>query len=89
MKTSWSETQKIEAYLLDKPSAEKLVFEAELILRPALADAMAWQKQAYALVRRYSRNQLKVEIEAVHQQLFTAREHAGFRKKILAIFSRE
>jgi hypothetical protein len=88
MKTSWSDTQKIEAYLQEKEPAEKLVFEAELILRPALAETTAWQKQAYALVARYSRNQLKAEIESVHQQLFTAREHVGFREKILALFRR-
>ena len=88
MKTSWSDTEKIEAYLLEKEPAEKLVFEAELILQPGLAETLAWQKQAYAMVSQYSRRQLKREIEAVQQKLFTAGEHRGFREKILALFRR-
>lgn len=86
MKTSWSDTQKIEAYLQEKEPSEKLVFEAELILRPQLADTLAWQQQVYAMVTHYSRKQLKAEMETVHQRLFTTAAHVGFREKILALF---
>lgn len=86
MKTSWSDTQKIEAYLLENDPEEKLLVEANLILQPGLADTLNWQKQAYVFVREYSRRQLRKEIGAVHQKLFTNAEHSGFRKKIQALF---
>jgi hypothetical protein len=41
----------------------------------------------YELITQYSRRQLKAEIEAVHQKIFTAPEHRSFRDAIRAIFS--
>lgn len=89
MQTSWNDTQKIEAYLLEKDQEEQLLFEANLLLRRDLAGTLAWQKQAYALVTAYSRRQTRQEIEAAHQKLFTGTEHAGFRQKILALFGKK
>ncbi|HUP13667.1 MAG TPA: hypothetical protein VM187_15705, partial [Niastella sp.] len=63
------------------------VFEARLILQPALQENLLWQQKTYEIIKQYSRRRLKAEIEAVHQQLFTEPEHISFRKRILGIFS--
>ena len=86
MKTSWNDTEKIEAYLLENDPEEKLVFEAQLLLQSGLSETLSWQQLTYALVNSYARRQLRQEIDSVHQSLFTARKHAGFRKRIMAIF---
>lgn len=88
MKIFLNKTQEIERHL-QKPASqeENLLFEAKLLLDRDLFETRKWQKQTYALVKEYSRHQLKAEIEAVHQQLFTQPEHAGFRKRIRLLFS--
>ncbi|HVW15400.1 MAG TPA: hypothetical protein VHB54_16330 [Mucilaginibacter sp.] len=90
MKTSLSETERIEAHLLRlSEPGDKLVFEARLLLEPELRDKMHWQQKTYALVKKYGREELKKEIEAIHQQLFTEQKHISFRQKIIGIFSKE
>jgi hypothetical protein len=90
MRTSLIETRQIEAHLLQlSEPGEALVFEARLLLEPELRDKIQWQKETYSIVRQYSREQLKQEIEAVHEQLFTEPKHAGFRQKIIRLFSKK
>ncbi len=90
MRTSLIETQQIEAHLLQlSEPGDALVFEARLLLEPELRDKMQWQNQTYHIIRQYGRDQLKQEIEAVHQQLFTEPKHAGFRQKIMRLFSKK
>jgi len=87
MTTSWNETEQIEAYISGSADAgEKLLFEAKLILEPSLQDKVIWQRQTYNLIQHYGRRQLKQEIEAVHQQLFTKTEHRSFSQKIRSFF---
>ena len=90
MRTSLIDTQQIEAHLmhLSEPG-DALVFEARLLLEPELSDKMRWQKETYTIIRQYGRDELKKEIEAVHQQLFTEPKHAGFRQKIMRLFSKK
>ncbi|HMI05775.1 MAG TPA: hypothetical protein VK541_25025 [Pedobacter sp.] len=90
MKTSSNETRLIEAHLLGKtPAEERLLFEARLILQPDLKQNMYWQQKTYHLVQLYGRQQLKKEIEQVHQALFSpATPHQSFRQKILKLFGR-
>ena len=66
---------------------ERLLFEAQLLLHPGLAEQVQWQKQTYALVRQYGRQQLRAELEKVHHTLFTRPEHQSFRQKILRLFT--
>jgi hypothetical protein len=83
-----NDIQQIDDYLLKYTGeADSLVFEARLILQPALQENLLWQQRTYDIIRQYSRRQLKAEIAAVHQQLFTEPEHISFRRKIMAIFS--
>ena len=88
MRTSLNDIQQIDDYLLKYGGeADNRLFEARLILQPALRESLLWQQKTYAIVRQYSRRQLKAEIAAVHQQLFHEPEHNSFRRKIMAFFS--
>ncbi|MBS1526100.1 MAG: hypothetical protein JST19_10655 [Bacteroidetes bacterium] len=90
MRTSLIETEQIEAHLLQLAEpGDTLVFEARLLLEPELRDKMIWQQKTYSVVRKYSREELKKEIEAVHQRLFTEAKHTSFRQKIIGIFSKK
>ncbi|MBS1503008.1 MAG: hypothetical protein JST32_13155 [Bacteroidetes bacterium] len=90
MRTSLPETEQIDAHLLRLSEAgDRLVFEARLLLEPELRVKMHWQENTYALVKKYGREELKKEIKAVHQQLFTEQKHISFRQKILGIFSKK
>jgi len=87
MKTLWNETRQIERHLTGKTDAgNALLFEAQLILDPDLGDKVMWQRKTYAIIQDYSRMQLKNEIDAVHQKLFTTDEHISFRQKIRRLF---
>ena len=85
MRTSLNETKQIDDYLFH--SVDVHLFEAKLILQPALREKLQWQQRAYELVNMYGRQQLKAEIEAVHQKLFSEPEHRGFCRTIRAFFS--
>ncbi|HEY0244880.1 MAG TPA: hypothetical protein VGC01_04900 [Mucilaginibacter sp.] len=88
MTTSWNETEQIETYLNGfNDNGEALIFEAKTLLDPSLQDKIYWQQKTYELIQRYGRKQLKQEIEAIHQQLFTKPEHSGFRQKIRLLFT--
>ena len=90
MRTSLNDIKHIDDYLLQYAGiADRALFEARLILQPALQENLAWQQKTYDIIKQYSRRRLKEEIESVHQQLFTEPEHISFRRKILAIFHRK
>lgn len=87
MTTSWNETQLIEAYLHRQLRPEDaLLFEARLLVEPDLQQKTTAQKRTYALIRQYTRKQLKQEIEAVHRQLFSEPKYRSFREKVLQLF---
>ena len=88
MRTSLIETEQIEAHLtrLSEPG-DQLVFEARLLLEPELNEKMQWQQEAYRMVKLYGRDQLKQEIEAVQQKLFTQKVHLNFSQKIRRLFA--
>ena len=82
------ETEQIEAHLLKlSDPGNSLVFEARLLLDAELNEKVAWQEKTYNIVRIYGRDQLKKEIESVHQKLFTQPEHTSFRQKIRRLFT--
>jgi len=88
MMTSWNETEQIEAHLTGRlDTGDSLVFEARLLLEPELGDKVLWQQKTYTIIQHYSRRQLKKEIEAVHQKLFTQPQHASFSQKIRRLFT--
>ena len=82
------ETEQIEAHLLKlSDPGDSLVFEARLILEPELKEKLMWQEKTYSMVRIYGRDQLKKEIESIHQKLFTQPEHTSFSQKIRRLFT--
>lgn len=90
MRTSLIETEQIEAQVLGlSQPGDTLVFEAKMLLDPELKDKILWQRKTYAIVRRYGREQLEQEIEAVHQKLFNESGHQSFRQKIMKLFSKK
>ncbi|WP_295792640.1 hypothetical protein [Mucilaginibacter sp.] len=89
MRTSLFETEQIEAHLLQLSApGDALVFEAKLLLDDELNETLHWQNVAYNKIKLYGRNQLKQEIEAVHQSLFNKARHKSFSEKIRQIFSK-
>jgi hypothetical protein len=88
MRTSLIETGQIEAYLSQRTEpGDALVFEAKLLLNAKLREKMQWQQEAYRMVKLYGRGQLKQQIEAVHEKLFTQPEHLSFSQKIKRLFT--
>lgn len=87
MRTSLNEIKTIEHFLSGKLNAEEaLLVEAKLLLDEELHNKICWQKEAYSVIEAYGREKLRLEIEAVHQKLFTRPENSGFKKKILKYF---
>lgn len=90
MRTSLIETEQIEAYLLQRSdTGESLVFEAKMLLDPELMEKAQWQQKTYSLIKLYGRDQLRQEIETVHQKLFTENQHQSFRQKIMSLFTKK
>jgi hypothetical protein len=88
MRASLNDIEQIEEYIFEnKQGEEAVLFEARLILQPELKERIVWQKKTYAVIREYSRIQLKKEIENTHRRLFHEPEHKSFRRKIENIFS--
>lgn len=87
MRTSLNNLQEIELYLFQRsPAADRLVFEARMLIDDELTQNVSLQQDTYALIRQYGRRQLKAELEDVHRQLFTQLRHQSFRQKIMALF---
>ena len=87
MRTSLIKLQEIEEFVLQSADVtDRLVFEARMIVDPALAHEVTRQKETYTLIQQYGRRKLKAELEAVHQTLFTQPIHRRFRQKILSLF---
>lgn len=89
MRTSLTELERIENFLLQKSDhGERLLLEAQLKIDASLAEKVRWQRKTYQILQQYGRHQLRKEIHAVSQQLFTAPKHSGFKQKILSIFKK-
>lgn len=87
MKTSASDTQQIDRYLLQQlPAGDKLVFDAKLMLCPELKDTMEWQRKVHQLIQLRGRQQLKAQIKTVEQMVFSQPEYSSFRQKISRLF---
>jgi hypothetical protein len=88
MKTSWNETELIEKHIRGfSDTGDALLFEAQLILDSNLSDRVQWQRSTYEIIHNYGRRQLKKEIEAVHQKLFTQPAYLSFSQKIRILFT--
>jgi hypothetical protein len=87
MKTSASDTEHIDRYLLQQlPVGDKLLFDARLMLCPELKDNVEWQRKVHHLVQLRGRQQLKAQIKGVEQLVFSQPEYSGFRQRIKSLF---
>ncbi|MBD1384229.1 hypothetical protein IDJ75_02985 [Mucilaginibacter rigui] len=89
MRTSLNNIKEIDDHVLGLAAPQDgLLLEAKMILNPELSMDVAWHRQTLTLVQQYGRKQLRADIEAVHQQLFTRPKHQNFRETILRYFKR-
>jgi hypothetical protein len=89
MRTSLNNIKEIDNHVLGLASPQdSLLFEARMIINPELKLDVAWHRQTLTLVQQYGRKQLRADIEAVHNQLFTQPQHLSFRQSILRFFKR-
>ena len=87
MRISLNKVEQIDNHLFNRGNTEdKLIFEAMLILDPALKSQVSWQKKALDFVQHYGRKKMKDEIGSVHRRLFNEPAHRRFRNEILSLF---
>lgn len=87
MMTSQNSTRLIENYLQGKLShADRLLFEVKLLIDPDLKRDLYFQKKTHLLIKMYHRQQVKEELEAVHQKIFTNPDKTDFRRSINKLF---
>lgn len=90
MMTSLNNLIVIERYLQGElPQADRLVFEAQMLVQPALRTDFRFQRKVHELIRMYHRKKLKEELETVYQRLFNDPQKRNFRKKIGQIFKKD
>jgi hypothetical protein len=65
---------------------ESLVFQARLITEPVLRWNVHLLRKVYDVLALRRRNNVKIEMEAIHRRLFTHPAKADFQKQILQLF---
>ena len=89
MKTSWPDTRHIDEYLHGHlPDTDAAVFEARLILDPALAKKVREQQAVYRYITLYGRKKLKAELETAFRHMQAEPGHRSFFQKIHGFFKR-
>ncbi|MCJ8210078.1 hypothetical protein MUY27_10190 [Mucilaginibacter sp. RS28] len=89
MRTLLNEVAEIENYLHHKNQPQdRLLFEAKLLLNETLRENTDAQQHTYSIIKQYGRQQLKAELKAVHQKLFSEPQHRSFAQMIKQLFRR-
>lgn len=81
----------IEQHLLGPTApADAMVWEARLLLDPALREEAETQRGLYAGIRAAGRQQLRQELDAIHAQLFGSRRRGarGLGARLRALLGR-
>lgn len=87
MRTSLTEIEQIEKHLCGQLSnGEDLLFQANLLLNEDLAENTRMQGEVYGLVQAYGRRKLRLEIETVHEKVFSEPAYSSFCKRIMSFF---
>uniref|UniRef100_UPI0040492B8A hypothetical protein n=1 Tax=Fulvivirga sp. TaxID=1931237 RepID=UPI0040492B8A len=86
MRTSLTEIQEIDNYLLDHNPAQSLVVDAKILVSPLFKDKVLWQKAVHELVKLHGREKLKAEIQSIEKKLLTAPKYRSFQERIRSIF---
>ncbi|MCC8409978.1 hypothetical protein LJ707_13655 [Mucilaginibacter sp. UR6-1] len=87
MRTLLNNIKLTEEYLTGQlPTGDKLLFEARMLLDQNMLTNVNAQRQAVELIKQYSREQLRAEIDTVHQTLFNSKQHSTFAKRVIGLF---
>jgi hypothetical protein len=87
MRTSLNEIEESENFLAGRMgNEESVLFQAKLILSPALRLNTDILKKTFSIIRSFGRRELTKEIAAIDKKLFTASAHHLFQKEITDIF---
>lgn len=82
-----NETAIIEHYILGKlPPADKLLFEAKLLLDGDLAEKTRLQQQLHEVVMLSGRKELRKELAAIDRKIFRDRKYSRFQRNMRSIF---
>jgi hypothetical protein len=77
----------IENFLSGQLSPEgRVLFDAQLVLDKDLSDDLSAQRGAYKIIRAYSRQSLKSELEILHTELQRDSKLKSFWQNISKIF---
>lgn len=88
MKTSWTDQQLIEDYLASRLSENEIIgLQCRLKSDEAFSEQLKWQKKTMYFARQYGRQELKKDLERIHQHLFSDPIHLSFKQKILRFFN--
>ncbi|GAA4325785.1 hypothetical protein GCM10023149_28330 [Mucilaginibacter gynuensis] len=89
MRTSLNNIKTIDDYLLGyMPTADKLLFEANIILNDDLESDIAHQRLTHETIRQYGRQKIKAEIISAQQKLAAAPQHRDFMQRIVNLFKK-
>lgn len=89
MRTSLNEIAQIESWITAKlQPSEKLLFEARLLVSPALRDHVKLQQAIHQVVRLFARKQLKQELRAVQKSMFNQPGNTAFQQEVNQIFKK-
>lgn len=87
MKTSWTKTRAIDRFVNGRSlQPEKLLHEARLLAEPEYAAQLFWQTKTYTLIEKYSRKQLRNELDQIFSRLMNDKKDHTFRRRILKFF---
>lgn len=85
MRKHLHEVQEIDQYLLNTlPAADKLVFEARLLIDEALKTRLHQQQRAHRFIRWFGRRMQKERMDELHH---LAMQDTAFKQSIEKIFS--
>lgn len=89
MRASLTDIHTIEQFLTGRLSPEdRLVFEARMLTQPALQRNVILQQKIQAAAVAFGRHQLKQQLKAVHQNLFSHPRKRLWQQRILHYFNR-
>ena len=88
MTTSFKDIQQAERYLLGQMSTEdRLVFEAQLLINPTLRMNVFFQKKVYHIIKLFTRREVKLHMEIIHDRIFNDPSKADVQQTILKFFN--
>ena len=83
-----NDTEQLDAYLNNRlQPGEKLLMDARFLIDAELRDKANWQRKAYLLIQQYGRKELRTEIAAIQERMFSDDKFIRFRNKIKKIFN--